>query len=281
MMISIDVDMDVYKALSAKRPAEATPFNDVLRSILDLKAGAVAEQSFGDAAQVKAAADAAAAAGERTLPRQVPKTETKGTVAVVGATGSIGGKVVDEALSRGLNVIAVARDPAKIAPRAGVTVRAGDVNDPKSLAEAIKGADAVVVSVKWAQANVDSLIEGVRASQVKKGLFVVGCGTLMRSDGRLHFNHAAEANGVPPPPIVPAVRAMNALTAVSDFEWTLVSCPMDIASGERVGDFRLGGSHMIFEDNGRSRISEQDFAVAMIDEVQEPHFANKQINVSY
>ena len=224
---------------------------------------------------------AAAAAGEIPLPRQTPTANNKVKVAVIGATGSIGGKVVDEASSRGLEVVAVARDPAKIAAKPGVEAKAGDANDPKSLAEALKGADAVIVSVKWASADVDKLIEGIRASGVKKALFVVGCGTLMRDDGRLHFNHAAEANGVPPPPIVPAVRAMNAIKAADDLEWTLVSCPMYIASGERKGAFRLGGTHMIFEDDGNSRISEDDFAVAMVDEVQEPHFGRKQVGVAY
>jgi len=285
MMISIDVDLDVYKALSGRKASEGETYNSVLRSVLDLKSRPLEAQEVFvpgvSAEQAKQEAAAAAAAGEKPEPRVAPTNGAKLKVAVLGAAGNIGPIVVDEALSRGFEVTALARDPSKIAARPGVTAKAADANDPASLAEALKGADALLVAVRWGYADVNKLLEGVRASGVKRVVLAVGCGALMRADGRRHFIHASENNGVPAPAVVPAVRVVEALRNAADLEWTAVSCPMDIRSGERLGQYRLGGEHMIFDKEGRSRISSEDFAVAMVDEAQESRHVRQQVGAAY
>ncbi|MGE0828240.1 MAG: NAD(P)-dependent oxidoreductase [Hyphomonadaceae bacterium] len=284
MMMTIDVDLEVYKALNRLSDAEKKPYNAILRDLLKVKDAAVAPvlaQSFVTRGDSAAAAAAAAAAGEQARPRKAPENPSMPRVAVLGAAGSIGAKVVDEALSRGLQTIAIARDPSKVPAREKLKVIATDANDPAALSKAIDGADLVVVSVKWAGADINKVLEGVRASGVRRAIVVVGCGTLMREDGRRHFIHAAEANGVAPPATVPAMRVMAALKASPDLEWTAISCPMDIRSGARTEKFRVGGEYMILDDEGVSRISEQDFAVAILDETQAPRHVRAQFGVSY
>jgi len=279
MMISIDVDMEVYKALSALRPSDDAPHNAALRNLLGLAEG---QAAIAQAPRAKPKAGPPSSGGQ-AKPRHAPakRSGPAPKIAVLGATGSIGGKIVDEALSRGIEVVAVARDPSKVTPKAGVSVKVANANDPQALAAALTGTDAVLVAVRWADADVNKLLEGVRASGVKRSMFVVGCGTLLRDDGRRHFKHAAEANGVPPPPTVPAMRVLETLKSSDDLDWTAISCAMDIGPGERTGHFRVGGEDMVLDAEGESRISTQDFAIAVLDEIEEPHFVRRQFGVGY
>ena len=120
------------------------------------------------------------------------------TIALIGATGNIGGRVLSEALSRSHTVTAITRDPRKLTPRPGMTVRAASTTDPVVLAQVLKGHDAVIVSVKWNENDVNRVIDTIRKSGVKRALFVVGAGSLIRKDGRTHFDHMME-KGVQPP----------------------------------------------------------------------------------
>ncbi|MGE3142495.1 MAG: NAD(P)H-binding protein, partial [Hyphomonadaceae bacterium] len=213
MKMTIDVDMDVYKALGAMGASDADSYNRVLRNLLKLQGSGPTAEFAVQRGDAKSAAAAAARAGETARSRQAPKENRKLKLAILGAAGSIGGKTVDEALSRGLDVIAVARDPAKLAAKPGAEARIADANDAAAVAKALSGADAAIVAVKWAGVDVQNVLEGVRASGVKRAIFILGCGTLFRDDGRRHFIHVAEGNKVPVPATVPAMRVLEALKA--------------------------------------------------------------------
>jgi|GEM_PF-991274 len=273
MMLGIDVDPDVYKALNDRKAPGENTLNDVLRSLLKL--GVSTANSMGDARLPVLPTNA--------KPRQAPKADGGiKRIAVLGATGSIAGKVIDEALRRGIAVTAIARDPSKVSARDGVNVKAGDANEPGSLAAACSGVDAVVVSIRWPGIDNAKVIDGIRKAKVKRAIFVLGHGTSLREDGRRQYVHAAEYQGIPVPPGVPAVRALDALAATSDLDWTAVTCAQDIKSGERTGTFRVDGdARIVVDQNGKSRISEQDFAIAIIDELQEPHNVRRQICIGY
>jgi putative NADH-flavin reductase len=119
-------------------------------------------------------------------------------IAIVGATGNIGSRVVAEALRRGHKVTAITRDPKKLDRRDGMTVKAGSTSDAPVLTRVLKGHDAVIVSVKWNENDIRRVIDVIRKSGVKRCLFVVGAGSLIRKDGRSHFEHMAE-KGIQPP----------------------------------------------------------------------------------
>jgi uncharacterized protein len=201
-------------------------------------------------------------------------------IAIIGATGNIGSRVLDEALRRRHEVTAITRDPRKLDPRAGVTVRAGSTSDGPVLTRTLKGHDAVIVSVKWNENDIGRVIDVIRKSGVKRCLFVVGAGSLIRKDGRSHFDYMAE-KGVQPPTSKPAAVALEAIRKVTDLDWTAISPPASIQPGERTGKFRLGLDHLIEDDKGQSAISREDFAVAILDEIEKPKHIRKRFTAAY
>ena len=201
-------------------------------------------------------------------------------IALAGATGNIGSRILDEALRRGHKVTAITRDPKKLEPRRGVTVRAGSTSDAPVLTRTLKGHDAVIVSVKWNENDIGRVIDVIRGSGVKRCLFVVGAGSLLRKDGRTHFEHMAE-KGVQPPTSKPASQALEAIQKVSDLDWTAISPAASIQPGERTGKFRLGLDHLIEDDKGRSAISRDDFAIAILDEIEKPKHVRKRFTAAY
>jgi putative NADH-flavin reductase len=201
-------------------------------------------------------------------------------IALIGATGNVGSRVLTEALSRGHAVTALTRDASKVKPRAGMTVRQGSTTDTTNLAAILAGHAAVIASVKWNEANVHDVLDAVRRSGVKRVLFVVGAGSLIRSDGRTHLDHMAD-RGVQPPTSKPASLALAELRKVTDLDWTAISPPASIRPGERTGEFRLGGDHLLEDDEGQSQISFEDFAIAIVDEIEKPKHSRQRFTAAY
>jgi putative NADH-flavin reductase len=201
-------------------------------------------------------------------------------IVVIGATGNIGRAVVEEALRRGHTVTATTRDPAKVAPRPGVTVKAANTADVAATAEVLRGHDAAILSVKWNEAEIGQVVDALARSGVKRCLFVVGAGSLIRKDGRTHFEHMAE-KGIVPPTSKPAALALEALQKVAGLEWTAISPAASIQPGARTGKFRLGLDHLIEDDKGQSLISREDFAIAILDELETPRHVHRRFTAAY
>ena len=201
-------------------------------------------------------------------------------IALIGATGNIGSRILDEALARKHTVTAITRDPRKLSPRAGMTIRAASTTDPAVLTQVLKGHDIVVVSVKWNENDIHRIIDTIIKSGVKRALFVVGAGSLIRKDGRTHFDHMAE-RGVQPPTSKPAMLALEAIRKIKDLDWTAVSPAATIPAGRRTGKFRLGLDNFLEDAKGESRISREDFAVAIVDEITKPKHIRKRFTAAY
>jgi uncharacterized protein len=201
-------------------------------------------------------------------------------IVVIGATGNIGRAVVEEALRRGHTVTATTRDPAKVAPRPGVTVKAANTADVAATAEVLRGHDAAILSVKWNEAEIGQVVDALARSGVKRCLFVVGAGSLIRKDGRTHFEHMAE-KGIVPPTSKPAALALEALQKVAGLDWTAISPAASIQPGARTGKFRLGLDHLIEDDKGQSLISREDFAIAILDELETPRHVHRRFTAAY
>lgn len=199
---------------------------------------------------------------------------------VIGATGAIGSRILDEALRRSHEVTATTRTPAKLTARSNTVVKGIDTSDVAKTADALKGHDAVIVSVKWNENDITKVLDAVRRSGVARCLFVVGAGSLLRQDGRTHFEHMAE-KGIQPPTSKPAALALEAIRKATDLEWTAVSPSASIQPGERAGKFRLGLDHLIEDTEGRSLISREDFAVAILDEIETPRHIRKRFTAGY
>ncbi|MBS0527346.1 MAG: NAD(P)H-binding protein [Proteobacteria bacterium] len=202
-------------------------------------------------------------------------------IALIGATGGIGSRVLDEALRRGHTVTATSRDPAnKLPARTGMTAKAGDTADVAATTALLRGHDAAVVSVKWNEADIHQVLDAIRKSGVKRCLFVIGAGSLIRKDGRTHFEHMAE-KGIQPPTSKPAALAFDEMKKATDLDWTAISPAASIQPGDRTAKFRLGLDHLVEDARGESRISREDFAVAILDELEKPRHVRRRFTAAY
>ena len=198
-------------------------------------------------------------------------------IAVVGATGNIGRVIGDEALRRGHRLTGTTRSAANLPARDRLTVAVVAPTDTAALAETLRGHDAVVVALRWEHVAVDVVVAAIRRAGVKRALFVVGAGSLYRADGRLHFAHMVN----PSPSAKPAMAALDALRNIDDLDWTAISPPATIAPGQRTGRFRTATDTMVVDADDQGRISREDFAVAILDEIERPRHPRRRFTVSY
>jgi uncharacterized protein len=208
-------------------------------------------------------------------------------VALYGATGKAGSRILKELVSRGHSVIAIVRDPAKLPqPGPGVTVKQDDLSDPAKIAAAVDGAEAVISAYGPAQDNVDAIV-GVTQRQVaalshkaKNRLIVVGgAGGLNVAPGM----RLVDSPYLPEPfrPIATAhIKAMNVLKA-SPIDWTYLAPAAYFEPGERTGKFRLGQDELIANAQQESRISMEDYAIALVDELEQPRHRRQRFSVGY
>ena len=206
-------------------------------------------------------------------------------ILVYGASGDVGSRLVNEGLRRNHHVSAVTRDSSRIAGgRHNLKVVEGDLLDPDSVARLLPGKDVVLLAVRGAAEGssepgrtihllgVRQLVESLREMPGKRPrlLIVGGAGSLMVKPGVTY------ADSVPrffyffvsrelKQEIAGHRLALEYLATVDDVDWTYVSPPKKLKPGLRTGEYQLGGEQMIFDAQGKSRISMPDFAVAMLD----------------
>jgi len=223
---------------------------------------------------------------EQTRSRQKDFEENYMQVALYGATGKAGSRILTELVSRGHEVTAVVRDTAKISPQKGVTIVKGDVSSAEGIAEAIKGTEAVVSAYGPPADDTDqllsatqNLIDGVAKAGVKRLIVVGGAGSLFVADGVTVIG-----SGHLPAQWMPiALSHAEALKLLekSSINWTYFSPAAFFEPGERTGKFRLGKNELIADENGQSRISMEDYATALVDELEEPKHEGERFTIGY
>jgi uncharacterized protein len=206
-------------------------------------------------------------------------------VVLFGASGMIGSRVLQELLGRGHAVTAVVRNPEKIAA-SGVKVVKGDINDEAMVAKAIAGADAVISAYSPPQKQettllsaTRSLIAGMGKAGVRRLIVVGGAGSLEAAPGVALVDvpeFPAEWK-----PIARAHRDLLPILKQSNLEWTYLSPAGLIQPGERTGTFRLGGTQLLSDANGASRISAEDYAIALVDELEKSEHVGQQFTAAY
>lgn len=200
-------------------------------------------------------------------------------IALIGASGNVGSRLLKELSERGHRVSAIVRSPEKIPALPGVTAVAGDVNDGPGLAGLLAGHDAVVSSTRFIDTPFDILIEAVRASGVKRFLVVGGAGSLEVAPGQ----RLVDQTDFPAQYKAEALRGaefLDLLKTAGDLDWTFLSPSALFVPGERTGKFRLGKDQLLTTDKGSS-ISYEDFAIAMADEIENPKHLRQRFTVGY
>ena len=200
-------------------------------------------------------------------------------VAVIGASGRGGSRIVAELARRGHQVTAIARNPETVEAAHNVVVRRGDLNEV-GFPGLIAGHDAVVSAVRFVNTDPDVLIEAVRKSGVGRYAVMGGAGSLEVAPGvRLldtpQFPDAAKAEAKA------GVTFLDKLKAVNDLDWVFLSPAAMIAFGERTGQFRLGKDQFMTDASGKSAISFEDYAVAMVDELEQHKHSRERFAVAY
>ena len=211
-------------------------------------------------------------------------------ITLLGATGFVGSALLKEALDRGHVVTAIVRHPENLTSRDRLVGRVGDVYDSDGLAALLTGHDAVVsaFSPGWKNPNLyedqvrgtASIIAAIKKSGVKRVLWVGGAGGLEVSPGVRVVDQRDMPNWVKPGSLA-TINALEQLQREPQLDWSFLSPSGEMSSGERTGKFRLGGGTLLRDNEGQSRISVQDFAVAMLDELERPSHLHQRFTVGY
>jgi putative NADH-flavin reductase len=213
-------------------------------------------------------------------------------IALIGASGFIGSRILKEALDRGHKVTGIVRHPEKIVvTHPNLVVKKGDVSLPDTLPKLCTGADVIVSAYNpgWTNPQIATettrvyriILEEVRKAGVKRFLVVGGAASLFIAQGvRLWDSDRF------PESYLPAVKALGnvyleMLSAEKVIDWAFFSPAEKIMPGTRTGKFRLGGNDLITGPDGNSLISAEDYAVAMIDEVENPVHHFERFTIGY
>lgn len=201
-------------------------------------------------------------------------------IAIIGATGRVGTRLIDEALRRGHQVTAIARTASRLPSRAGLTTKDVDVADGAALSTALAGHDVVYSSVRFLQATAEQIVRAVKAAGVPRLLVVGGAGSLEVAPGKALIDtpefpeaYFAEASA--------GRDFLNALHSEKALDWTFVSPAAIFEPGERTGHFRLGKDTLLADANGKSWVSMEDFAIAFLDETEHPAHRRQRFTVGY
>lgn len=213
-------------------------------------------------------------------------------VVLIGATGFVGSAILKEALSRGLNVVAVARHPEKITEKSDhLKVDTLDVLSEKAVADFVKGYDAVISAYNpgWTNPNIaedtlkgyTSIINGVKKAGVKRLQIVGGAGSLFVAPGKTVIDA-----GFIPNEILAGVKALaqvltEQLLPEKELDWVFFSPAGTIEPGVRTGKYRLGLDDLIMNAAGESKISVEDYAKAMIDELETLKHHRQRFTIGY
>ncbi|MEV7548383.1 NAD(P)H-binding protein [Amycolatopsis sp. NPDC089917] len=194
-------------------------------------------------------------------------------IAVAGASGMTGSRVVAEAVSRGHHVTAVFRRTPPESPHPDADVVRGDVADVDRMSTVFGGVDAVVGATRPAPgaedtvaATVTGLLDAAAGTRV---LVVGGAGPLRSPSGGLVIDDPAF---VPPEwrTIASASTAQLQACEAHAGDWVYLSPPAMLEPGIRTGAYRRGTTTILAAVDGSSRISAEDLAVAIVDELENP-----------
>jgi len=196
-------------------------------------------------------------------------------IAVIGATGNVGQRIVAEAGRRGHEVVAISRGGGAVGN--GKAIQA-DVTDKAGIAAAIQGADAVVLSVKFQDLDVEASLDALK--DANRLLIVGGAASLYVAPGL----QLIDTEGFPDFIKVEAEPARQALARVQQetaLDWTFLSPSVFFGPGERTAEFRLGKDELLTAADGKSHISYEDYAIALLDEIERPRHSRQRFTVGY
>ncbi|WHZ12631.1 MAG: Rrf2-linked NADH-flavin reductase [Burkholderiaceae bacterium] len=210
-------------------------------------------------------------------------------IALIGATGYVGSGLLKEALTRGHAVTALVAHPEKLGAQPNLTAVQADALDVAGLVGQLKGHEAVISAFSGhAQSDIlgyylqgiRAIIAATRRAAVPRLLVVGGAGSLEVGPGV----QLMDTPGFPAqwkPTAEGARQALKLLQQEATLDWTMLSPAAHLDPGTRTARFRLGADQLLSDAAGESRISVEDYAVAMIDELEKPAHSRQRFSVAY
>ena len=227
-------------------------------------------------------------------------------IGIIGASGNLGSRVQAEAAARGHRVVAYTRRGAAVRNEPW---RDLDIFDVEALGTAIETVDVLISAFHpgnsahdmidaFRQAIADptlypraaaNLVKALERRSATRAIVVGGAGNLEIAPGRTTDDDEAALRGlfrslgIPEDYALAAKAHRQALDILrcSNRRWTCACPSAEIYPGARTGQFRIGGDQLLVDANGRSHISYEDFAVAIVDEIEEPRFIQRRFTVGY
>jgi len=200
-------------------------------------------------------------------------------VAVFGASGRAGSEITKELAARGHEVVAIARKPEAIGPMPGVTAEAGDASDPAALAVLIAGCDAVISALHF-NVSAETLLSALRKAGVGRLLVTGGAASLEVAPGKRLIDTPAFPEAAKPIALG-GIIFLEDIRKETAIDWTFFSPAAVIFQGPRLGHFRTGQDRLIVDDAGQSRISFADYAIAMVDELEQHRHSRSRFTAAY
>ena len=214
-------------------------------------------------------------------------------IAVIGATGFVGTQVVKELANRGYSVNALARNTSKIEESENVKAIAVDVYNTSELSEILKGNDAVISAFNpgWTNPNIfedflkgaESIEKAVEESGVKRFITVGGAGSLYIAEN-LQLIDTPEFPAEIKPGAEAARQYLEMIKKNENLDWTFFSPAIEMhqgTAGVRKGTYRTALENPVFDENGRSVLSVEDVAVALVDELENNQFVKQRFTAAY
>lgn len=201
-------------------------------------------------------------------------------IVLLGVSGRVGSRLLAELLRRGHRVTGIARDTGKLAGQPGLMLKNADAGQPAQLAPLLAGHDAVISALKFATTDAAALLAAVKQAGVTRLLVVGGAATLEVAPGHMLL----DAPGFPAayrPEAEGGRRFLDTLRGEHELDWTFLSPSAEFAPGERTGKFRVGTDQLLSDANGKSWISMEDYAIALVDELETPKHSRRRFTVGY
>ncbi len=214
-------------------------------------------------------------------------------VAVIGATGFVGTQVVKELANRGYFVNALARNTSKIEESENVKAVTADIYNTAELSEILKGNDAVISAFNpgWTNPNIfedflkgaESIEKAVEESGVKRFIAVGGAGSLYIAEN-LQLIDTPEFPAEIKPGAEAARQYLEIIKKNENLDWTFFSPAIEMhqgTAGVRKGTYRTALENPVFDEEGRSVLSVEDVAVALVDELENNQFVKQRFTAAY
>ncbi|MGM0877526.1 MAG: NAD(P)-dependent oxidoreductase [Bacillota bacterium] len=206
-------------------------------------------------------------------------------IGVIGASGKAGSLILEEAIDRGHTVTAIVRNAGKLKDK-NAAVLEKDIFELNT--EDLKQFD-VVVNAFGAPAGKEelhveagrSLIESIRGTSNTRIIVVGGAGSLFVDEAKT--TRAMDTPDFPKEYFATASnqgKNLEDLQNTSGIEWTFISpAAFFDPEGKRTGSYQKGKDNFIVNAKGQSYVSYADFAIAVLDEIENPQHKNERFTL--